>query len=182
MRASVIRSISPRRLRRSAPCCNIAPARPWRWWRCSSASSSGACARKKKCCRRRSPNMRITKCAPRGLFPGCTEAMKQAALVILLIAAGAWLADMHVAAQTYHPVVKVAAPEGLTYTVVQEPTGDRGACGAANDRFLGPFKALCKKCQVLYARCARELEGATLSMQDGNPISAPILHIQGQRS
>ena len=107
--------------------------------------------------------------------------MKQAILVILLIAAGAWLADMHVAAQTYHPVIKVAAPEGLTYTVVQEPTGDRGACGAANDRFLGPFKTLCKKCQVLYARCARELEGVELSMQDGKPIPAPLVHAQGLR-
>ena len=107
--------------------------------------------------------------------------MKQAILVIVLIAAGAWLAHLHVAAQTYYPVVQVRAPEGLTYTTVQDPTSERSACGAANERFLGPLKAQCKQCQILYARCARSLEGLELSIQEGKPIPHPLVHAPGLR-
>ena len=107
--------------------------------------------------------------------------MRQAILVVVLIAAGAWLAHLHVAAQTYHPVVQVLAPEGLTYTAVQDPTSERGACGAANDRFLGPLKAQCKQCQVLYARCARSLEGLELSIHEGKPIPQHLVYAPGLR-
>ena len=107
--------------------------------------------------------------------------MKQAILVIVLILAGAWLAHLHVASQTYHPVVQVLAPEGLTYTAVQDPTSERGACGAANDRFLGPLKAQCKQCQVLYARCARSLEGLELAVLQGAPISQHVVYAPGLR-
>jgi hypothetical protein len=107
--------------------------------------------------------------------------MKQAILVIVLIVAGAWLAHLHVASQTYHPVVQVLAPEGLTYTAVQDPTSERSACGAANDRFLGPLKAQCKQCQVLYARCARSLEGLELSIRDGTPIPQHLVYAPGLR-
>jgi hypothetical protein len=107
--------------------------------------------------------------------------MKQAILVIVLIAAGAWLAHLHVAAQTYYPVVQVLAPEGLTYTAVQDPTSERSACGAANDRFLGPLKAQCKQCQILYARCVRSLEGLELSIQEGKPIPHYLVYAPGLR-
>ncbi len=107
--------------------------------------------------------------------------MKQALIVIVLIAAGAWLAHLHVAAQTYHPVVQVLAPEGLTYTAVQDPTSERSACGAANDRFLGPLKAQCKQCQVVYARCARSLEGLELSILEGTPIPQHLVYAPGLR-
>jgi hypothetical protein len=107
--------------------------------------------------------------------------MKQAILVIVLIVAGAWLAHLHVAAQTYHPVVQVLAPEGLTYTAVQDPTSERSACGAANDRFLGPLKAQCKQCQVLYARCARSLEGLELSIREGTAIPQHLVYAPGLR-
>jgi len=107
--------------------------------------------------------------------------MKQASIVIVLVAVGAWLAHLHVAAQTYHPVVRVLAPEGLTYTAVQDPTSERSACGAANDRFLGPLKAQCKQCQVLYARCVRSLDGLELSIQEGRPIPDHLVYAPGLR-
>jgi hypothetical protein len=107
--------------------------------------------------------------------------MKQAILVIVLIVAGAWLAHLHVAAQTYHPVVQVLAPEGLTYTAVQDPTSERSACGAANDRFLAPLKAQCKQCQVLHARCARSLEGLELAIHEGSPIPHYLVYGPGLR-
>ena len=107
--------------------------------------------------------------------------MKQTLLVIVLIAAGAWLAHLHVAAQTYHPVVQVLAPEGLTYTAVQDPTSERSACGAANERFLGPLKAQCRQCRVLYARCARSLEGLELAIYEGKPIPQHLVHAPGLR-
>ena len=107
--------------------------------------------------------------------------MKQAILVIVLIGAGAWLAHLHVAAQTYHPVVQVLAPEGLTYTAVQDATSERSACGTANDRFLGPLKAQCKQCQVVYARCARSLEGLELSILEGSPIPHHLVYAPGLR-
>ena len=96
--------------------------------------------------------------------------MKQAIIAIVLIAAGAVLAHLHVASQTYHPVVRLVSPEGLTFTAVQDPVHERQACGAANDRFLRPMKAGCKQCRVLFARCERELAGMELALLNGGPI------------
>ena len=80
--------------------------------------------------------------------------MKQALIALVLIAVGSWLAHLHVASQTYYPVVRLASPDGLVYTTVQDEVQERRACGAANDRFLKPIKELCKTCQVVFARCS----------------------------
>src|SRR6267378_6385217 len=85
--------------------------------------------------------------------------MKQAIIALVLIGIGSWLAHLHVVSQLYYPVVQLSSPEGLTYTAVQDSTQARQACGAANERFLGPVKERCKQCQVVLARCARNLEG-----------------------
>jgi hypothetical protein len=69
------------------------------------------------------------------------------------------LAHLHVASQIYHPVVKVSSPDGLVITVVQEAVAERTACGEANGRFLKTLQARCKSCEVVYARCDRQLEG-----------------------
>ena len=66
--------------------------------------------------------------------------MKQALIALLLIAVGSWLAHLHVASQTYYPVVRLTSPDGLVYTTVQDEVQERRACGAANDRFLKPIK------------------------------------------
>jgi hypothetical protein len=100
--------------------------------------------------------------------------VKQALIALVLIAAGAWLAHLHVASQTYRPVVRLASPDGLTYTTVQDEVSERRACGTANDRFLGPIKELCKQCQVVFARCERKLEGLELALAE----NAPVPHYQ----
>lgn len=95
----------------------------------------------------------------------------QVAVAVVLIAIASALAHMHVQSQTYHPVVRLASPDGLTYTAVQDPVAERRACGAANDRFLAPIKSACKGCQVVYARCERKLEGLELSLDRGTPLA-----------
>jgi hypothetical protein len=96
--------------------------------------------------------------------------MKQAIIALVLIAVGSWLAHLHVASQTYHPVVRLASPDGLVYTTVQDEVNERRACGAANDRFLKPIKELCKQCQVVFARCERKLEGLEAALADGAAV------------
>jgi hypothetical protein len=93
----------------------------------------------------------------------------------------AWLAHLHVEAQSYHPVVQLSSPDGLTYTAVQEPKHERQACGAANDRFLGPVKQNCKGCQVVLARCERELEGFELALSEGRQMREHIVQGPGVR-
>ena len=93
------------------------------------------------------------------------------AIALVLVAVASALAHMHVQSQTYHPVVRLASPDGLTYTAVQDPVAERRACGAANDRFLAPIKAACKDCLVVYARCERKLEGLERSLYGGAPLA-----------
>ena len=93
--------------------------------------------------------------------------MKQVVTALLLIAAASVLAHLHVTAQTYYPVVRVSSPEGLVFTAVHEPTSERGACAAANERFLAPLKSMCSECRVVAARCERELEGAEAALSVG---------------
>ena len=108
--------------------------------------------------------------------------MKQALVALVLIAVGSWLAHLHVASQTYYPVVRLSSPDGLTYTTVQDEVTERRACGAANDRFLKPIKELCKTCQVVFARCERKLEGLAAAFAAGAAVPhytvfAPSLRI-----
>ena len=99
----------------------------------------------------------------------------------MLIAAGAWLAHLHVASQTYRPIVRLASPDGLTYTTVQDEVSERRACGAANDRFLGPIKELCKQCQVVFARCERRLEGLEAALAEGAAVPHYQVYAPGLR-
>jgi len=107
--------------------------------------------------------------------------VKQIVIAALLIAAGAVLAHMHVVAQTYYPVVHVTTPEGLTYTAVFDRTDERRACGAKNDRFVAPFKAMCKECEVVLARCERELAGLELELAEGKAIPYHRIYAPGLR-
>ncbi len=107
--------------------------------------------------------------------------MKQTIIAALLIAAGAVLAHMHVVAQTYYPVVHVTTPEGLKYTAVFDRTDERRACGAKNDRFVAPFKAMCKACEVVLARCERELAGLELALTEGKAIPYHRIYAPGLR-
>ena len=100
--------------------------------------------------------------------------------IVLLAAAGA-VAHFHVAAQSYYPVVRIAAPEGLSYLAVMEVQRERQGCGAANDRYLRPIKAMCDKCRIVYARCERELEDLEAKLRDGKPVGYPQVDSPGLR-
>jgi hypothetical protein len=91
------------------------------------------------------------------------------------------LGHLHASAQTYHPVVRLASPDGLTFTAVQDATHERQACGAANDRFLGPVKQRCKECKVVIARCERHLEAFEQAIYDGTPIPYHRVSSPGMR-
>lgn len=107
--------------------------------------------------------------------------MKKAIIAALLAGAGAVLAHMHVVAQTYYPVVHVTTPEGLKYTAVFDPTPERRACGDKNDRFVAPFKAMCKECEVVLARCERELGGLELAINEDKAIPYHRVYAPGLR-
>ena len=108
--------------------------------------------------------------------------MRQAITALLLIAAASVLAHLHVTAQTYYPVVRVSSPDGLVFTAVHDATSERGACAAANQRFLEPFKSMCSNCAVVAARCERELPELEAALSEGKSIPhhrifAPGVHV-----
>ena len=107
--------------------------------------------------------------------------MRNTIIAALLVGAGAVLAHMHVVAQTYYPVVHVTTPEGLKYTAVFDRTDERQACGRKNDRFVAPFKSMCKECEVVLARCERELDGLELAISEGKSIPYHRIYAPGLR-
>ena len=107
--------------------------------------------------------------------------MKQAIVLLVLLAVGSVLAHYHVANQSYYPVSKLASADGYTFHMVQDRRAQRNACGQANDRFLGPIKARCLQCGVLYARCERELQGVELALLMGDPMPMHVVIAPGLR-
>jgi hypothetical protein len=107
--------------------------------------------------------------------------MKQAIVILVLLAVGSVLAHFHVANQSYYPVSKLASADGYTFHMVQDRRAQRNACGEANDRFLGPIKARCLQCDVLYARCERELQGVELALLMGDPMPMHVVIAPGLR-
>jgi hypothetical protein len=92
---------------------------------------------------------------------------RNVAIALVLAGVSAWLAHLHVLAQTYHPVVRLTSPDGLVFTAVQEAKSERRTCGKANDLFIDPLRAACEKCKVVLARCERELHGFELEILEG---------------
>jgi hypothetical protein len=107
--------------------------------------------------------------------------VKQTVIALVLLAVGAVLAHMHVVSQTYHPVAQISSPDGLVFTAVQDPTPERSACGAANERFLKPIKSQCAQCRVVLARCERELEPFELSIYEGSALGHHQVFATGLR-
>jgi len=107
--------------------------------------------------------------------------MRKALIILVLLAAGAVLARYHVANQHYFPVTKLASSDGYTFQMVQDRTDTREECGKANDRFLAPLKATCMQCQVVYARCERELHGLELALLMGDPVPQYVVIAPGAR-
>lgn len=108
--------------------------------------------------------------------------MKKIAIAAVLGIAAAVLAHMHVVSQRYYPMVRVASPEGLTFTAVQDMTQERQACGEANDRFLEPIKARCRSCKVVAARCERVVDGdEERALLEGRPTPGYLVVAPGVR-
>jgi hypothetical protein len=85
---------------------------------------------------------------------------RRLSLIVLLVLAGSSAAHMHVTMQSYYPVIRVSTVDGVTYTTLLEPAEDRSRCAAASRVFLASLKAGCEDCEVRFARCEREPEGA----------------------
>ena len=99
-----------------------------------------------------------------------------------IVIAGAVLAHLHAVSQSYHPTVKVLAPEGVTFLAIQDPTQERQACGAANQRFIGPLKEHCKDCQIIWARCERAITGnEEAALLKGEPSESYLVLAPGLR-
>jgi hypothetical protein len=107
--------------------------------------------------------------------------MKQAIIILILLVIGTLLARYHVANQSYYPVSKLTSAEGYTFVMVQDRTAERSACGKANDRFLEPVKARCVACDVIYARCERELQGLEYALLMGDAVPMYVVTAPGMR-
>jgi hypothetical protein len=101
-------------------------------------------------------------------------------IALVLAGVSAWLAHLHVVAQIYHPVVRLASPDGLVFTAVQDAQSERRTCGKANDLFIDPVMQACENCQVVLARCERELHGTELDIQEGRWLH-PVVQSPGVR-
>jgi hypothetical protein len=107
--------------------------------------------------------------------------MKQALVIVVLLVAGSVLAYYHVANQSYFPVAKLVSADGYTFHMVLDRRAQRNACGQANDRFLAPIKARCLQCDVVYARCERELQGLELALLMGDTVPVHVVISPGLR-
>lgn len=55
------------------------------------------------------------------------------------------------------------------------------ARGKANDRFLEPIKARCAACDVVYARCERELQPLEFALLAGDAVPMHVVVAPGMR-
>ena len=105
--------------------------------------------------------------------------VKQALIAIVLVGTASALAHLHVMAQSYYPVVRVASPDGLVFVAVHEPTSERAACAVTNSEFLAPFKSLCADCKVVAARCERELGSFEAALNLGRAVPHHLVSAPG---
>ena len=103
------------------------------------------------------------------------------AVAAAVLAAGGVLAHLHVASQVYYPVLEMSSPDGLRFTAVQDESAERRKCGEANDRFIEPVRAGCAKCEVVYARCERELDGLGLQLMREGRVPYHMVRSPGLR-
>src|SRR2546425_11328336 len=97
------------------------------------------------------------------------------ALVLILVAATSVISYRYLQSQTYHPVVQLTLPDGLSITAVLPDANEAKACMTANERFVAPFTQQCKQCKVAAMRCYRELVGLEQAMRQGLPVAHPIV-------
>ena len=106
--------------------------------------------------------------------------MKKALLVTaMVLVLGGFIAQLHVAAQTYHPVVQVESADGLKYTAILDPVDERRACATASHEFLEPVKTDCPACRIVYARCTRDLDELDVGMATPTPQAYWLVEMPG---
>src|SRR5438477_7074550 len=97
--------------------------------------------------------------------------------VLVVVSVGAYLYLQNL---VYHPVVRLALPDGLSITAVLPATKERNACSTANERFVAPFKQ-CKECKIVAASCDHQLQPLELAMREGRAVSHPVVIAQELR-
>jgi hypothetical protein len=107
--------------------------------------------------------------------------MKKLLIAAVLVFVASLVAHLHASMQTYHPIVKIASPDGVQYTAVFDPVSDRPSCGVSSKRFLEPMRDYCPKCEVLSARCERELQDLDLALALDLPAPVHVLQVEGMR-
>ncbi|MCX7961970.1 MAG: hypothetical protein RML56_06860 [Burkholderiales bacterium] len=81
--------------------------------------------------------------------------MIKVALALVVLGAAVWLAHLHVAAQSYHPSVRVRLPENVHLVMTHAPVDRHEQCAAITRRFVEPMRRLCTECRIEHARCER---------------------------
>ena len=70
----------------------------------------------------------------------------------------------------HYPVARIAAPDGVTLSFLQEQVQSEADCQAANRRVTEAMLANCKECSLAESRCAdtapKELAASTAGAQD----------------
>lgn len=107
--------------------------------------------------------------------------MRNFAIAAVLVGAAAFIAHLHASMQTYHPVIKVSAPGNMTYTVVLAAASDRPACSSAGKAFVEPIRGQCPECEVVSARCERELQDLELALELDRPVPLYVVSMAGVR-
>lgn len=107
--------------------------------------------------------------------------MRKLLIAAVLVGAASIVGHMHASMQTYYPVVKFEAPDGMTYTAVADAMADRPACGEASKRLLTPMRALCPDCEIVLARCERELDGVEMALNVDGPAPVYVVTMDGLR-
>ncbi|MDB5360195.1 MAG: hypothetical protein JWO51_1492 [Rhodospirillales bacterium] len=79
---------------------------------------------------------------------GRTALLTAAAIIILGVALVMFLRPT-----PYFPVARVAAPEGVALSFLQDQTATEADCQAANQRVTATMLANCKECSLAEARC-----------------------------
>lgn len=107
--------------------------------------------------------------------------MKKLLIAAVVLGAAGTVGHMHASMQSYYPVIKVASPDDISYTVVLEAVNDRPACGTAGKNFIAPVRERCPECEVVWARCERELSDLELALNDDRPVPMYVVSMAGVR-
>jgi hypothetical protein len=83
----------------------------------------------------------------------------------LVAAFGAAVYIYYAAHHAYHPVARVHAPGGVTFTALLDARRGLKACTAAHAEFLDPVVKQCSECKVLFARCLDKAGALALALE-----------------